>query len=74
MTKKEQREFVQGLCKSVADSIVQYEFPDHWDGRELRVLIAHEFEHEKRFDYSPGFERFERRVKREIVSLRKAGP
>jgi hypothetical protein len=48
MTKREQQQFVRNLCRSVATSINARPIPSHWDGNELRVLLAREFAAEAR--------------------------
>ena len=44
MTKTEQKQFVRGLSKSIADELCQHikdgKVPDYFDGHELRAWLA----------------------------------
>ena len=44
MSPKEQHEFIRELCDNVRDSLLKRQYPEDWDGHELRVLIAERFE------------------------------
>ena len=48
MTRAEQKNFVRGLSKSVAENIVSQicegKIPEDWDGHELRCLLAYRHE------------------------------
>lgn len=44
MNLKEQHAFIRELCDNVRDSLLKRQFPEEWDGHELRVLIAERFE------------------------------
>ena len=49
MKLSEQRELVRGLCASVAQALVKESenWPEHWNGHELRELVAEAFDHER---------------------------
>lgn len=48
MTKTEQKAFVRGLSKTIADEIIKQisegRIPEEWDGHELRALLAYRHE------------------------------
>lgn len=48
MTPKEQEAFIRELCDNVRDSLLKRQYPETWDGHELRVLIAERFEQSAR--------------------------
>ena len=43
MEKKEQRQFINELVDNVKAEILQYKYPETWDGIELRWLIKEKF-------------------------------
>ncbi len=45
MTKKEQKRFIKELISNVEKDILKKadQFPEVWDGRELRIFIAEKF-------------------------------
>jgi hypothetical protein len=46
MTKKEQKKFIKELINNVEKDILKKadQFPETWDGRELRIFIAEQFD------------------------------
>lgn len=49
MELKDQQELVRGLCASVAEALIResHNWPEHWNGHELRELVADAFAHER---------------------------
>lgn len=43
MTHKEHERFIKELCDNVRDNLLRHQYPEEWDGHELRVLIAERF-------------------------------
>jgi len=71
MTPAEQRHFVLGLCKSVAADIVEYDFPAHWGGHEIRILLAQTFAREAQHVIP---RKWRRRIDKEIAGLQRRRP
>jgi hypothetical protein len=49
MTRREQRTLLRNFCNSVRDALLAHskQWPDDWNGHELRELVAYAFEHER---------------------------
>lgn len=49
MNKREKVRFLRSLTKQVADHLVRQvdKMPEHWDGHDLRELLAASFEYER---------------------------